>query len=175
MNTLLPSRGLCQGWEDCPAAFQEIRSDETPETDRGGGVATMDTFQRVIAERRFQLVYQPIVHLDTGEVLGVEALCRFADGRSPERWFRDAEAAGAAADLDIAILQTALGEAAALPDGYLSLNVSPSTLADPRLLDVLGAPDVAARRLVVEITEHARVANYSLVRQTLRGLRRLGV
>jgi len=138
-------------------------------------VGRADELVQVIAERRFQLVYQPIVHLDTGEVLGVEALCRFADGRSPERWFEEAEAAGVAADLDLAIVQTALREVAALPGGYLSLNVSPSTLLDSRLLEVLGAPDVPAERLVVEITEHARVDNYGLACRTLDALRRLGV
>jgi EAL domain-containing protein (putative c-di-GMP-specific phosphodiesterase class I) len=129
----------------------------------------------VIAERRFQLVYQPIVHLDTGEVLGVEALCRFGDGRSPERWFQDAEELGLAPALDLAIVDTALSEVASLPGGYLSLNVSPSTLLDARLLDLLGAPGVPAERLVVEITEHARVDNYGLARRTLDALRRLGV
>jgi len=132
--------------------------------------------EQTIAERRFQLVYQPIVHLDTGKLLGVEALCRFEDGRKPERWFQDAERRGLAPDLDLAIVQTALGQMAALPAaGYLSLNVSPSTLVDPRLLDVLGAPAVPAERLVVEITEHARVDNYGLARRTLDALRRLGV
>ena len=131
--------------------------------------------ERAIAERRFQLVYQPIVHLDTGEVLGVEALCRFADGRAPEGWFRDAEELGLAADLDLAIVELALSEVGSLPGGYLSLNVSPSTLLDRRLLDLLAAPGVPAERLVVEITEHARVTNYGLARRTLDALRRLGV
>jgi len=131
--------------------------------------------ERTIAERRFQLVYQPIVHLDTGGLLGVEALCRFADGRAPERWFQESEVRGLAPELDLAIVRTALKQVASLPDGYLALNVSPSTLVDPRLLDVLGAPSVPAERLVIEITEHARVDNYGRARRTLEALRRLGV
>jgi EAL domain-containing protein (putative c-di-GMP-specific phosphodiesterase class I) len=138
-------------------------------------VPRRQAIEQVIAERRFQLVYQPIVHLDTGDVLGVEALCRFADGRSPERWFRDAEALGLAPALDLAIIETAMADVPALPPGYLSLNVSPSTLLDPRLLDLLGSRRVPSERLVVEITEHARVANYGLARRTIDTLRRLGV
>ena len=140
---------------------------------RAGRHKEMD--ERAITERRFQLVYQPIVPLDTGELLGVEALCRFGDGRKPERWFQEAEALGVAADLDLAIVQTALAHVPLLPPGYLSLNVSPSTLMDSRLLEVLRASDVPADRLVIEITEHARVVNYGLARRTLDALRRLGV
>src|SRR2546421_10159620 len=33
--------------------------------------------EAVVEGGDFHLVYQPIVHLDTGEVAGVEALCRF--------------------------------------------------------------------------------------------------
>jgi len=131
--------------------------------------------EQTVAERRFQLVYQPIVHLDTGDVMGVEALCRFPDGRSPERWFREAEALGLAPALDLAIIETAMADVPSLPPGYLSLNVSPSTLGDPRLLDLLAARHVPSERLVVEITEHARVANYGLARRTLDTMRRLGV
>ena len=131
--------------------------------------------EQTVAERRFQLVYQPIVHLDTGDVMGVEALCRFPDGRSPERWFREAEAFGLAPALDLAIIETAMADVPSLPPGYLSLNVSPSTLGDPRLLDLLAARHVPSERLVVEITEHARVANYGLARRTLDTMRRLGV
>src|SRR5436190_1196759 len=36
--------------------------------------------EAVVEGGDFHLVYQPIVHLDTGEVAGVEALCRFDAG-----------------------------------------------------------------------------------------------
>ena len=141
----------------------------------GPGDPRTETLTRTIADRAFQLVYQPIVDLDSGQVTGVEALCRFGDGRPPARWFRDAEAARLAADLDLAIVATALTHLPLLPGGYLSLNVSPSTLVDDRLLELLRRPEVAADRLVVEITEHAPVTNYGLARRTLDALRRLGV
>jgi len=134
-----------------------------------------ETIGRVIAERAFQLVYQPIVHLDTGAVAGGEALCRFADGRAPDRWFDECEGAGLAVDLDLAIIETALADVSRLPAGYLSLNLSPSTLLDGRLLGVVRASDVPADRLVLEITEHARVSNYGMARRTLDALRREGV
>jgi EAL domain-containing protein (putative c-di-GMP-specific phosphodiesterase class I) len=160
--------------------------DELPETDiiihPGGGVGDMDAttqrraaIERAIARRAFQLVYQPIVHLDTGEVAGVEGLCRFRDGRPPERWFGEAEELGLAAELDLAIVETALADVARLPRGYLSLNLSPSTLLEPRLLDAVRAGGVPGDGLVVEITEHARISNYGSVSRTVDALRREGV
>ena len=70
----------------------------------------------------FRLVYQPIVHLDTGEIAGVEALCRFQDGRSVQRWFEECERLGTACDLDLAIIERALADLPALPDAYLAVN-----------------------------------------------------
>ena len=122
----------------------------------------------------FRLVYQPIVHLDRGDVAGVEALCRFDDGRSPERWFRDCDP-GLAADLDLAIIETALADLPRLPDGYLSVNLSPSTLIDPRLPDLLVSPAAPSERLVVELTEHVQVLDDQRVDKALAVLRQGGV
>ena len=133
------------------------------------------TIRRAIDDRSFQVVYQPILDLGTHEVAGVEALCRFKDGRSPLRWFEASEALGLAAELDFAIIEAALHDLPQLPPGYLSLNLSPSTLLEPRLPDLLRSTGAPPDRLVMEITEHARVANYGLARKTLRSLRDAGV
>jgi EAL domain-containing protein (putative c-di-GMP-specific phosphodiesterase class I) len=127
------------------------------------------------ADADFRLVYQPIVHLDTGSLAGVEALCRFFDGRSPEHWFRECERLGSAPDLDLAIIEQALRDLPGLPEGYLSVNLSPSTLRDPRLTDLLLSRGVPAHRLVVEVTEHARVADYLEAQRVLQALRKAGV
>jgi len=126
-------------------------------------------------EPDFRLVYQPIVHLDTGEVAGVEALCRFGDGRSPEHWFQECEHLDLAAALDLAIIERALADLPHLPDGYLSINLSPSTLRDPRLAHLLRAPGVPTDRIVVEVTEHARVNDYLEAQRVLGALRKGGI
>ncbi|MBV9413074.1 MAG: EAL domain-containing protein [Acidimicrobiia bacterium] len=122
----------------------------------------------------FRLVYQPIVHLDTGSIAGVEALCRFVDGRSTEFWFKECERRGTATALDLRIIERALADLPLLP-GYLSVNLSPSTLRDPRLTDLLLSPGVPADRIVVEVTEHARVADYLEAQRVLGALRRAGI
>jgi len=138
------------------------------------GEPRTEALRTAIDERAFQLVYQPIVDLETGVIDGVEALCRFRDGRSPTRWFQECEALGLAPDLDMAIIESALADLVAVP-GYLSLNVSPSTLVDPRLVARLCAADVPTERLVLEITEHAPVTNYGRTRLALDAVRAAGV
>src|SRR5436305_2496201 len=127
------------------------------------------------ADAEFRLVYQPIVHLDTGILAGVEALCRFHDGRSPEHWFKECEQLGTSCELDLQIIEHALADLPLLPEGYLAINLSPSTLRDPRLTDLLLSPKIPADRLVVEVTEHARVADYLEAQRVLGALRRAGV
>jgi EAL domain-containing protein (putative c-di-GMP-specific phosphodiesterase class I) len=137
-------------------------------------MATLDK-AGAASDADFRLVYQPIVHVDTGTIAGVEALCRFADGRAPEFWFKECERLGSAPALDLAIIERALGDLPHLPTGYLSVNLSPSTLRDPRLTDLLLSPDVPAERIVVEVTEHARVADYLEAQRVLGALRQAGV
>src|SRR3954454_2897960 len=127
------------------------------------------------SEPDFRLVYQPIVHLDSGVIAGVEALCRFSDGRSPEHWFQECEHLDLAASLDLAIIERALADIPRLPDGYLSINLSPSTLRDPRLAQLLRAPGVPTNRIVVEVTEHARVNDYLEAQRVLGALRKGGI
>jgi EAL domain-containing protein (putative c-di-GMP-specific phosphodiesterase class I) len=140
-----------------------------------GGTDTRAQIESCIAQRAFHLAYQPILHLETGHLTGVEALCRFEDGASPERRFQQCETMGLSADLDLAIIDAALADVPRLPDGYLSINLSPSTLLDGRLADLLLAPGVPVRRLVLEVTEHARITDYEKAEQLLGTLRARGI
>ena len=130
---------------------------------------------RTIEERAFELVYQPIMAIDTGRLIGVETLCRFRDGRSPQRWFDDADRLGLATELDLAIIDSALADLPELPEGYLALNVAPATIVDRRLLDLLRSVQVPRDRFVVEMTEHAKVANYPQLARAVDCLRAEGV
>lgn len=134
-----------------------------------------EAVEAVVETRGFHLVYQPIVHLDTGDVAGVEALCRFDDGAPTEHRFRMTEELGLSAPLDLAIVEAALADFHRLPSGYLALNLSASTICDRALQAVLEAADVPHRRLVIEITEHARIPDYAQAQQVIEALRAKGV
>jgi EAL domain-containing protein (putative c-di-GMP-specific phosphodiesterase class I) len=132
--------------------------------------------ERAIRRRAFRLVYQPIVHLDSGDLSGVEALCRCDDETSPDVWFAACERLGLAAAMDVAILELALDELDALPTGYVAINLSAATLADApvALLSLVG--EAADRRqIVLELTEHAEVTDYPATTAALAALREAGV
>lgn len=61
--------------------------------------------ERVIADREFAVVFQPIFDLEGGEAVGVEALARFSalPRRSPDAWIAEAEAVGLLVDLELAL------------------------------------------------------------------------
>ena len=133
------------------------------------------TVEAVVEGGNFHLVYQPIVHLDTGDVAGVEALTRFDDGAATEHRFRTCEELGLAAPLDLAIVERALEDFVHLPGGYLALNLSASTICDRSLQALLESADVPHRRIVIEITEHARIPDYKQASSVIDSLRKKGV
>lgn len=130
------------------------------------GDATANEVRSVIDARAFHPVYQPIVDLQTGRVVGFEALTRFADGVPPDRRFADATRAGLGLDLELVTLAEALRVAKALPASrYLSVNVSPTLLATPELASLLREDH--DRPVVVELTEHERVDDYDAITHAL--------
>lgn len=125
---------------------------------------------RIIADGAFHPVFQPIVELASGRTIGYEALSRFDDGRPPDAWFADASAVGLGVELEVACLRAAVRQAAALPVGAcVSLNVSPELAG--ALVPLIASLEGAERDIVLEITEHAPVASYRVLRAALRGLR----
>ena len=122
--------------------------------------------QSVIAEHRFHPVFQPFVELESGVVVGYEALTRFEDGESPEKHFARAHSIGLGSELEALCAETALEASSELaPHIWLSLNFSPSALIDGHAASVVKG---VTRPLVIEVTEHAQVKNYAAIRRALR-------
>ena len=128
-----------------------------------GSRTRLDT---VLAERAFSPVYQPIVDLRDGRLIGFEALTRFTDGTPPEVRFAEAASAERSTELEQATLSLALQRSAALPEEcWLSLNVSPGLVMESDVLPSLLAG--AGRRVVLEITEHDPVHDYQALRRSI--------
>src|SRR3954466_10946113 len=99
-------------------------------------------------------VFQPLVELTTGRLIGFEALSRFntEEQRSPDAWFNQAARCGRGLALEMAAIKAALSAAQNRPAGtYLSLNFSPSALGSPKLMAILPRN---MSDIVVEVTEH---------------------
>jgi EAL domain-containing protein (putative c-di-GMP-specific phosphodiesterase class I)/DNA-binding response OmpR family regulator len=137
--------------------------------------ATRARLRRVLTAREFHAVFQPIVELETGWVVGYEALTRFDDGTAPDIRFAEAATVGLGPDFELATIRSALDAAARLPsDGFLSLNVSPEfVLHGGRRFRRLIKE--STRPLILELTEFAAIDDYRLVRGALARLDHVGV
>ncbi|AGL21438.1 bifunctional diguanylate cyclase/phosphodiesterase [Actinoplanes sp. N902-109] len=143
--------------------------------------------QRALAEGEFRLQYQPLVRLDSGEVAGVEALCRWHSPSrglvSPADFIPIAEESGVIVELGQWVLETSAAQVAAWrrlhPDLMLNVNVSGIQLGHPRFaanvtraLAVAGLPSSA---VTLELTESVLMDDPDAAAASLASLRELGV
>jgi diguanylate cyclase (GGDEF)-like protein len=151
----------------------------------------MENELRHAVERdQLQLVYQPIVRLPQGPIVGVEALVRWSHPTlgviSPVKFIPLAEESGLITQIGEWVLDEALSQlttwqrqAPGLNDLYVSVNLSAVQLHDERVTDVvdraLARHDLEGRSLCLEITESAAMRDPSAAVSILTSLRGLDV
>ena len=95
-------------------------------------------FRKILEEKLLSICYQPVVDLESGAILGWEALARGpreSPFQEPARLFAFAEDAGEAAALDQMCREASVrGFGTKLPVHKLFINVHKSSLADPKNL-----------------------------------------
>ncbi|MCW2582852.1 MAG: hypothetical protein JWQ53_1642, partial [Klenkia sp.] len=140
-----------------------------------------------IDDRRVRLAYQPIVELETGRVLGLEALARWRHGDAdvpPDVFIPLAERTGLMPALTADLLTEACGQLADWTRGRheplaVHVNIGPSQLIAPGFVHTVGELVTRYRllpgRLVLEITESGIFADLDAARRTVAQLRTLGV
>jgi EAL domain-containing protein (putative c-di-GMP-specific phosphodiesterase class I) len=131
--------------------------------------ATVRRIRETIDGRAFRSVFQPIVELQSGAVVGYEALTRFTDGSPPNQVFQDAATVGVGLELELATIAAALEASAPLPaNAWLDINVSPALLlAGGPLAGILAD---WGWEVVLELTEHLAIADYHAVRAAVADL-----
>lgn len=133
-----------------------------------------DRIARAIEGPGLDVIFQPIVDLSGGRVVGLEALARFHGAprhRSPEAWFAEAASVGLLEELEIAAIELAMSQLDRIPDDvYLSVNLSPSTICSEELPGLIGD---RAHRLMLEVTE-GPLADEERAAACLRSLHELG-
>jgi diguanylate cyclase (GGDEF)-like protein len=153
------------------------------DTDR---LRLLEELRIAIAERQFELHYQPQVELRSNGVPAVEALLRWPHPRlgyvPPLAFLPLAEQAGLMRELAAIVLDEALGQCAAWrADGHgvsVSVNVSATNIQDtefPRLVrDRLARHGLPAEALVLEVTETTLISDFERCRRAIDELRKLG-
>ena len=126
--------------------------------------------KQAISRGEFYLVYQPIVNIDSNEVVGAEALCRWNSAEygfiSPAVFVSIAEDIGLIKELGDYILENAIREFSQFSNEYvisddflLHINVSPWQLNDfdfhHRVLQLIKDFNINAGQICLEITESA--------------------
>jgi EAL domain-containing protein (putative c-di-GMP-specific phosphodiesterase class I)/CheY-like chemotaxis protein len=136
---------------------------------RGREASARHRLEGMLPGRDFHPVFQPLVGLSDGEVIGYEALTRFADGVAPEVRFAEATRLGLGRPFEEATVGAILETARRLPRGkWLGINVTPQLVLEPNWLERLLTGE--ARRLIVELTEHSPIEDYATLRRILDGL-----
>jgi diguanylate cyclase (GGDEF)-like protein len=145
---------------------------------------------RALDRRELRLFHQPILDLESGDVVGFEALMRWqqADGTmvSPAEFIPIAEDTGTIVPIGSWALLEALTQLRHwIDDGVcsesatMSVNVSPRQLSDPNFPSIvneaLTRSGVSPQLLWLEVTESVMIAEPELALATLRRVRSLGV
>jgi PAS domain S-box-containing protein len=154
-----------------------MHSIDVPAEEQQHRTAIEARVRRVLAGHDLRILFQPILSVDTGKLVGAEALSRFdgAEGLTPDRWFAEAALVGLSTELELHAIALALQAATNLPDDiYISVNVSPMTLADQALVATLQRSPIPAGRIVVEVTEHVSVEDYGDLLVPVARLRAIG-
>lgn len=145
-------------------------------------VARVQALRSAVSSRQFQLVFQPIVHLDSRTLHHYEALSRFEDGGSPFETIRLAEGVHMIGEFDLAVVQrvvTMLSERRKQGDILdVAVNLSGHSLESAvfmaALREITAAEPSLRKQLIFEITESTQITNLVHAANAVRQLREDG-
>ncbi|PZQ64325.1 MAG: hypothetical protein DI570_05825 [Phenylobacterium zucineum] len=135
-------------------------------------------FRAAVSRGDFNLVYQPVIDLQTGAPHHFEALARFDKDASPAETIRLAEELGLIADFDLAVVAAVARELARNPALRIAANLSAASFEKPnfvrRLLQITAFQPSLRSRLPLELTETEEIRNLTEVSALLAELREAG-
>jgi diguanylate cyclase (GGDEF)-like protein len=140
---------------------------------------------RVALKRNeLELFYQPLVNIETNDIIGYEALLRWNHSRKgmimPDMFIPVAEETGMIVQIGEWVIRSALYEVANWPEHLtVAVNLSPAQMRSPNLMptiiNALATTGVAPHRLELEITESVLMNDNQSNVELLHKIRSLGV
>ncbi|WP_445167747.1 EAL domain-containing protein [Mycolicibacterium sp. Dal123E01] len=148
----------------------------SPEKSLDTTAAQRAEIRKVVSQRDFEVVFQPVHDVTSGKVMGVEALARFPRAPfRPDAFLAQAALLGLGIQLETAILRRVISMVPRLPlNIFVAVNLSPgAALVAPwaQLLADVEEPS----RIVLELTEHDAVLDYGALEEALEPCRSRGV
>ena len=148
-------------------------------------ILTLKTkLHRALSRGEFSLYYQPIYRIETGEIVGLEALLRWTDPERgsipPKRFIHLLEEVGFVREVGRWVMERAFSKSKEWErfGVYVSVNVSPRQFIDRRFVDkvieVLKETDADPFNLVFEITETSLMYDPDESTKRLKKLKTLG-
>ncbi len=136
-----------------------------------------------VTNKLIRPVFQPIVDLRNGKVIGFEGLVRpmpESGFPNPSALFVAAERAGRTAELDFACIEVVATGSSELPqDAMITINISPRTLelpdfSPPLLVRTLHRAGLEPDRVVIEITERETIEEMERLKRNVGACRAAG-
>jgi predicted signal transduction protein with EAL and GGDEF domain len=158
--------------------------DEALEREISDRLQLEEDIRQGIKAGQFVPFFQPLVDLDSRQIIGFEALARW---RSPTRglleadtFIETAERTGLIGPLTLSVIEQALKEARGWPAHLkLAVNISPVQFRDQdlaeQILKVLALTGFPASRLEIEITEGSLLEDRDQVLTIIKSLKNVGI
>ena len=154
-----------------------------PSVPASTGEGLLARLHEIVEKRLLHALYQPIIDLRNGNILGYEGLIRGpADSplHSPLNLFKVARTNGLTVQVEHLCRRVVLEQFAALNlPGKLFLNVSPECLLHPQArygetLDYIQDIGIHPDRVIIELTESQPTYDYELLRKAVTHYREMG-
>jgi len=187
-----PNEAISRARQACRMAKEHGRNmlwsyneTDTRVQERNKDLYWVPLIKKALLEKKFFLVFQPVVCLSNGEISHYEVLIRMRGLQneviSPGDFIPVSERMGLIHDIDQWVVENAIDFLAKLPGSSkvsLAINLSSVAFQDdsllPTLKEKLSLSWVDASRLTFEITETAAVANFEQTRKMIAEIRSLG-
>ena len=164
----------------CNAKFYERDSKKSLES---GDVMLLNRLREIIDHRQLHAVFQPILNMQGGEIIGYEGLIRGPSDsplHSPLTLFKVARSHNLTVEVEHLCRSVVLERFAELSlPGKIFLNVSPECLCQPNVrhgetLGYLQEYGIDPNRVIIELTENQPTFDYDLMREAVRHYREMG-